>query len=149
MPQPYVEITRREEFSASHRLHNPALSDADNRTVFGICNNLYGHGHNYAFEVTLGGPVPVMSGMVMDLNILMRILKTEIVEQVDHKHLNHDVAWLQGRVTTAENIAVAIWERIAPHLAQHPGSKLVKVRVFESRDNFVEYRGETVNGESA
>lgn len=143
MPQPYVEITRREEFSASHRLHNPALSEADNKAVFGICNNPHGHGHNYAFEVTLGGPVPAMSGMVMDLNQLMAVLRTEIVQQVDHKHLNHDVPWLAGMVTTAENLSVAIWNRIAPHLARHQGAKLVKVRVFESRDNYVEYRGES------
>jgi len=143
MQQPYVEITRREEFSAAHRLHNPALSEAENRAWFGICNNLHGHGHNYAFEVTLGGPVPTMSGMVMDLNVLMGILKAEVVQQLDHKHLNEDVPWLAGRVTTAENLSVAIWDRIAPHLARHAGSKLVKVRVFESRDNYVEYRGQT------
>jgi 6-pyruvoyltetrahydropterin/6-carboxytetrahydropterin synthase len=143
MQQPYVEITRREEFSAAHRLHNPALSEAENLALFGICNNLYGHGHNYAFEVTLGGPVPAMSGMVMDLNVLMGILKAEVVQQLDHKHLNHDVPWLAGRVTTAENLAVAIWERVAPQLARHAGAQLIKVRVFESRDNFVEYRGRT------
>jgi 6-pyruvoyltetrahydropterin/6-carboxytetrahydropterin synthase len=71
MSAPTVEITRREEFSASHRLHNPALSDEENRQLYGICNNANGHGHNYAFEVTVRGPVPAGTGMVMDLNRLI------------------------------------------------------------------------------
>src|SRR5688500_1004902 len=80
--QPFVEITRREEFSAAHRLHNPALSDDENRRLYGVCNNANGHGHNYAFEVTVRGPVPSATGMVLDLNRLMVILREEIVGAV-------------------------------------------------------------------
>ena len=68
---PTVEITRREEFSAAHRLHNPELSEEENRRVYGICNNLHGHGHNYALEVTVRGVVPDANGMVMNLNDLL------------------------------------------------------------------------------
>jgi len=141
MSEPWIEITRREEFSASHRLHNPALSAAANRELYGICNNEHGHGHNYAFEVTVRGPVPASTGMVMDLNRLMVILREQIVGQVDHKHLNHDVPWLAGVIPTAENVAVAFWERLEPHLTAFEGCRLQRVRVYESRNNYVDYHG--------
>ncbi len=135
-----VEITRREEFSASHRLHDPDLTDEENVELYGACNNLYGHGHNYALEVCVRGEVP-QSGMVMDLNVLQGILGEEVVSRLDHKHLNHDVDFLGGVVTTAENIAIAIYERIEPRINAHEGCELSCVRVFESAANFVEYRG--------
>ena len=135
-----VEITRREEFSASHRLHDPNLSDEENVELYGACNNLYGHGHNYALEVCVRGEVP-QSGMVVDLNVLQGILGEEVVSRLDHKHLNHDVDFLGGVVTTAENIAIAIYERIEPRINAHEGCELSCVRVFESAANFVEYRG--------
>jgi 6-pyruvoyltetrahydropterin/6-carboxytetrahydropterin synthase len=135
-----VEITRREEFSASHRLHDPALSDEENAALYGPCNNPNGHGHNYAIEVTLTGEVP-QSGMVMDLNVLHGILHEEITTHVDHKHLNHDVDFLEGLVTTAENLAIAFFERLEVRINDHPGCALLSVRVYESADNFVEYRG--------
>jgi 6-pyruvoyltetrahydropterin/6-carboxytetrahydropterin synthase len=135
-----VEITRREEFSASHRLHDPALSDAENVALYGPCNNPHGHGHNYAIEVSLTGEVP-QSGMVMDLNVLHGILHEEITTRVDHKHLNHDVDFLEGLVTTAENLAVAFFERLEVRINDHPGCTLSSVRVYESAANFAEYRG--------
>lgn len=141
MAEPIVEITRREEFSAAHRLHNPALSPEENRRLYGVCNNEHGHGHNYAFEVTVRGPVPSGTGMVMDLNRLMVILREEIVSIVDHKHLNHDVPFLSGVIPTAENVAVTFWRRIEPHLRPFAGVRLVRVRVYESVQNFVDYRG--------
>jgi 6-pyruvoyltetrahydropterin/6-carboxytetrahydropterin synthase len=141
MSEPHVEITRLEEFCASHRLHNPAFSDEENRRLYGVCNNANGHGHNYAFEVTVRGPVPRATGMVLDLNRLMAILREEIVGEVDHKHLNHDVAWLSGVIPTAENVAVAFWKRIEPRLRGFEGCRLHRVRVYESRNNFVDYFG--------
>jgi 6-pyruvoyltetrahydropterin/6-carboxytetrahydropterin synthase len=142
MTEPYVEITRREEFSASHRLHNPAFSDAENRRLYGVCNNANGHGHNYAFEVTVRGPVPADTGMVMDLNRLSLLLREEIVAVVDHKHLNLDVPFLSGVIPTAENVAVAFWQRIEPHLKDIRGCRLHRVRVCESRNNYVDYYGQ-------
>lgn len=141
MSEPIVEITRREEFSAAHRLHNPAFSPEENRRLYGVCNNENGHGHNYAFEVTVRGPVPRATGMVMDLNQLMVVLREEIVAHVDHKHLNHDVPFLSGIIPTAENVAVAFWRRIEPHLKRFDGCRLHRVRVYESRNNFVDYFG--------
>lgn len=143
MTQRIVEITRREEFSASHRLHNPALSDAENRELYGVCNNRNGHGHNYEFEVTVRGEVPPGTGMVMNLTDLMRILGDDVLPQVDHKHLNHDVPFLEGVIPTAENIAIALWELLAPRIQTHPGCRLHKIKLWESRANSVEYRGPT------
>ena len=141
MSDPHVEITRREEFCASHRLHNPALGEEENQRLYGICNNPNGHGHNYAVEVTVRGPVPAATGMVMDLNRLTTILRDEIVGEVDHKHLNLDVPFLRGVIPTAENIAVAFWNRLEPRLKGFEGCRLYRVRVYESRNNFVDYLG--------
>jgi 6-pyruvoyltetrahydropterin/6-carboxytetrahydropterin synthase len=144
MPRPLVEITRREEFSASHRLHNPELSDEENRRLYGICNNPNGHGHNYELEVTVAGAVPTRTGMVMNLADLMAILRERILPAVDHKHLNHDVEFLRGIIPTAENIAIALWERIEPEVRRHAGCRLLRLRLHESRGSFVEYHGKAV-----
>jgi 6-pyruvoyltetrahydropterin/6-carboxytetrahydropterin synthase len=141
MSEPEVEITRREAFSAAHRLHNPALSAEENRRLYGICNNPNGHGHNYAVEVTLSGHVPKATGMVMDLNRLNVLLREVVTSQLDHRHLNHDVSWLEGVIPTAENVAVAIWNRMEPHLRGYEGCRLHRVRLYESPDNFVDYLG--------
>jgi len=141
MTKPLVEITRREEFSASHRLHNPALSDAENRALYGICNNPNGHGHNYELEVTVRGALPERTGMVMNLTELMRILRERVLPLVDHKHLNHDVPFLEGVIPTAENVAVALWERIQPEVERFEGCRLHRIRLYESRNSFVDYQG--------
>jgi len=132
-----IELTRQVEFSASHRLHNSALDTERNLELFGICNNPHGHGHNYVLDVTLRGDVDPETGMLLDLNRLCALLEEQIVRQLDHKHLNHDVEWLAGRVTTAENVAAAMWERLAPLL----DGMLYRLRLYESRQNFVDYYG--------
>jgi len=141
MSRPNVEITRREEFSASHRLHSPELSDEENRVLYGPCNNRNGHGHNYELEVTVRGGIPSRTGMVMNLTDLMRILREEILPEVDHKHLNHDVPFLEGGIPTAENIAVALWDRIEPKIERFEGCRLHRIRLYESRNSFVDYLG--------
>ncbi|MEW6071452.1 MAG: 6-carboxytetrahydropterin synthase [Planctomycetota bacterium] len=138
---PVVEITHREEFAASHRLHNPALSDEENRRIFGICNNLHGHGHSYELEVSVRGPVPGRTGMVMNLLELGRILRERVIADLDHKNLDLDVPWLAGRITTAENLAIAIWERLEPVLGAHEGCRMHRIRLYESTKNRVEYCG--------
>jgi len=141
MSEPIVEITHVQEFSASHRLHNPALSDQENRELYGICNNPNGHGHNYVVEVTVRGPVPDETGMVMDLNRLQRLILERLIAPVEHKHLNFDVPFLEGTITTAENVAVAFWGELAPALAPFRGAELARIRVRESRMNYVDYFG--------
>jgi 6-pyruvoyltetrahydropterin/6-carboxytetrahydropterin synthase len=140
MPRAIVEITRREEFSASHRLHDPALSAEENRRLYGICNNPNGHGHNYELEVTVRGEVP-RSGMVMNLTELMRILRERVLPKVDHKHLNLDVAFLAEVNPTAENVAIALWREIEPELRPFQGCRLHRIRLFESRNNYVDFLG--------
>jgi 6-pyruvoyltetrahydropterin/6-carboxytetrahydropterin synthase len=134
-----VYVTRRAHFCASHRLHNTEWSDEKNMEVFGKCNNPNGHGHNYEIEVTVAGTPPDETGMVIDLKKLATIIEEEVVESVDHKHLNHDVPFMKGVVPTAENIAIAFWKILEPKIRQ---GKLYSIRLFESEQNFVEYRGE-------
>jgi 6-pyruvoyltetrahydropterin/6-carboxytetrahydropterin synthase len=141
MPRAIVEITRREEFSASHRLHNPALSAEENRRLYGICNNPNGHGHNYEVEVTVRGEVPGRTGMVMNLTDLMRILRERVLPRVDHKHLNLDVPFLAEVNPTAENVAIALWHQIAPELRSFEGCRLHRIRLFESRSSYVDFLG--------
>src|SRR5262245_41950023 len=139
MSRPLVQISRREEFSAAHRLHDPALSDEENRRLYGICNN--DHGHNYELEVTVRGEVPARTGMVMHLTDLMRILRERVLPQVDHKHLNHDVPFLEGIIPTAENVVIALWQQIEPEMKPFAGCRLHRIRLFESKSSYVEYLG--------
>lgn len=134
-----VYVTRRAQFCASHRLYNPAWSDQKNAEVFGKCNNPNGHGHNYEIEVTVAGTPPAATGMVIDLKKLADIIDTELVEKVDHKHMNLDVDFMKGKIPTAENMAMEFWKILEPKI---PEGKLVCIRLYESTNNLVEYRGE-------
>ncbi|MEX2117793.1 MAG: 6-carboxytetrahydropterin synthase [Bacteroidota bacterium] len=134
-----VYVTRRATFSASHRLFNPDCSEEENRGMFGKCANLNGHGHNYTLEVTVAGEPGRKTGYVLDLKILKEIIAREVLDKVDHKHLNHDVDFLRDIIPTAENIAVAIWKALAPRI---PSGTLFSVRLQETENNTVEYRGE-------
>jgi 6-pyruvoyltetrahydropterin/6-carboxytetrahydropterin synthase len=136
----HCEITHVQEFAASHRLHDPALSDEENRRLYGICNSVNGHGHNWVVEVTVRGGVQ-RSGMVMDLNRLKSIVMEKLVLPVDHLHMNHDVAFLAGVIPTAENVAIAFWGEIEPCLKDFEGCRLHRIRVRESRNNYVDYMG--------
>ncbi len=136
-----VIVTRRERFSAAHRLHNPNWSAEQNQKVFGLCNNPSGHGHNYVLEVMVKGTPDPETGYVIDLKLLSDIIREEIISQVDHKHLNHDVDFLQGINPTVENLAIAFYQRLRPRLAG-PNYRLYGVRVFETENNFGEYFGE-------
>ncbi len=141
MTTPLIEISRVEEFSASHRLHNPRLSEEENRRLYGICNNPNGHGHNYTLEVTVRGEVSPETGMVMNLTDLMELLRERVLPQVDHKHLNLDVPFLREVIPTAENIAIALWKQIEPEIRPFRGCRLHRIRLQESRANSVEYFG--------
>jgi 6-pyruvoyltetrahydropterin/6-carboxytetrahydropterin synthase len=134
-----IYITRKVHFSASHRLYNPDFSDAQNDEVFGICNNKLGHGHNYELEVTLRGEIPKDTGMVMDLKELNKILQQEIISKVDHKHLNFDVDFMKNVIPTAENIAIKFWEILINRITE---GDLYEIKLYESANNFVTYRGE-------
>ena len=134
-----VYVTRRATFSASHRLFNPDLTDAENEAIFDKCSNKNGHGHNYVVEVTVVGEPNPKTGYVIDLKKLKEIVGREVIERVDHKHLNLDVDFMQGIIPTAENIAKAIWKVLEPKIAE---GKLHSIRLHETENNVVEYRGE-------
>lgn len=138
-----IFITKKLEFSASHRLHNPDLSEEENRETFGPCNNPNGHGHNYTIEVTVSGNVHAETGMVIDLKRLKQLVQREIIDHVDHKNLNVDVPFLDGVIPTAENLAIKIWDILEPLIQ---GGSLYQIKLYESDRNFVIYRGEYCEG---
>lgn len=128
-----VLISRRESFNAAHELRNPDLSEAENRRLYGKCANL--HGHNYVLEVEVAGPIDPTTGYVFDLKRLSDVISRRIIEDVDHRNLNTDVPWLEGLIPTAENLAVAFWERLRTEL---PEGRLRTVRVWETEKNWAE-----------
>jgi 6-pyruvoyltetrahydropterin/6-carboxytetrahydropterin synthase len=134
-----VYLTRRAEFSASHFYHNPKLSPEENRRIFGKCNNPNGHGHNYTLEVTVAGEVDARSGFVIDLKDLKEVINKEVLDGMDHRHLNEEVPEFRDRIPTTENLAIAIWNRLADKLH---GARLYRVRVYETDDLFVDVYGE-------
>ena len=137
-----VSLTKRYRFSASHRLHNHALSAAENSRVFGKCNSPYGHGHNYVVEVTVRGPVDPSTGMVMDLGMLDQAVEQEVIDRFDHTYLNLDVPNFEGKVPTTENLCVEIYNLLRSRLGGANGSaRLEKVRLEETSSNSFEYAG--------
>ena len=128
-----VLVGRRESFNAAHQLCDPALSEEENRRLFGKCANL--HGHNYVLEVVVAGEIDQASGYVLDLKLLSEVIGRQIIRDVDHRNLNVDVPWLKGLIPTAENLAQACWERLQPEL---PAGLLRSVRVWETDKNWAE-----------
>lgn len=134
-----IYLTRKSEFSASHYYHNPQWSEEENRRVFGKCANLNGHGHNYTLEVTVKGEIDPTTGFVVDLKELKDILNREVVDAMDHRHLNKEVPEFAAKIPTTENIAIAIWQRLNEKLNV---AKLHRVRLYEMPDLFVDFYGE-------
>jgi len=136
-----VYLTRRYRFSAAHRLHNDALTAEENARVYGKCNNPYGHGHNYALEVTLAGPINAQTGMVYDLAALDHTVEQEVLERFDHTHLNLDVENFRTSVPTTENLCIEIFNLLRDTLngAGPDGAHLKRVRLEETSSNSFEY----------
>ena len=128
-----VLVGRRESFNAAHQLYDPDLSDEENRRLFGKCANL--HGHNYVLEVVVSGQIDQATGYVLDLKTLSDIICTQVIRDVDHRNLNTDVPWLEGRVPTTENLVQAFWERLRPEL---PNGLLRSVRLWETDKNWAQ-----------
>jgi 6-pyruvoyltetrahydropterin/6-carboxytetrahydropterin synthase len=133
-------LTRKAEFAASHYYHNPELSPEENSHLFGKCSNPNGHGHNYVLEVTVKGEVDPRSGFVVDLKQLKETMNREVLDAMDHRFLNKEVPEFATRIPTTENLAIAIWQRLAPKLTN---AKLHRVRVYENHDLFVDFYGES------
>ncbi len=133
-----IYLTRKIEFSASHFYNNPKLSPEENRRIFGKCNNPHGHGHNYVLEVTVAGTPEESTGMVLDLKELKEILQREVMDRLDHRHLNYEVPELAGKIPTTENLAATIWNYLEPKIQK---GKLHRVRLYEAPDLFVDCYG--------
>ena len=136
-----ASLTRTVEFSAAHRYYRPDWTDEENRTAFGACANDHGHGHSYRCAVTVTGPLSADRSMILDLGDLDSILRMEIVEPLDHQHLNHAVPEFAygSQIPTAEALAVYIWNRIEPRLPA--GVTLTRVRVREDAWLHADYHG--------
>ena len=134
-----VTINRKAHFNAAHRLHNPNWSEEKNREIFGKCSNPNYHGHNYELIVSVKGEIDPESGFVMNLDVLRRIIEDEVEEYLDHKNLNLDIEYFKNINPTAENIVVLIWNRIRAKL---DNALQLKVTLYETPRNYVEYEGE-------
>lgn len=139
-----IHLSRRYLFSASHRLHNPALSEAENNRVYGKCNNPYGHGHNYVVEVTVSGAPDPATGMVAKLVDLDGFVQREVLDAFDHRYLNEEVPLFRDRVPTTENLCVEIYRR----LRAFPAARLERIRIEETGLNSFEYSGEPLGSTS-
>lgn len=131
-------VTRRYRFSASHRLHAAQLSEAENRALYGKCNNPYGHGHNYVLEVSAVGLVDPRSGRAVDVKALDRLVRSQVLEAFDHRNLNIEVPEFAFAVPTTENLGLAIRRRLALHWRTffgEQGPKLSAIRIEETRRN--------------
>ncbi len=134
-----VFITRQVHFNSAHRLVNPDKSQAWNERQYGLCTSPHWHGHNYVLEVTLKGRPDPVTGYLMDLAGLKRILHRAVVDKCDHRNLNDDVDFLRGLIPTTENLVIAFWRQIAPHI--RPPAQLHCVRLYETPRNFAEFFG--------
>lgn len=143
---PKVYLTRRETFSASHRLHSVHLSDDANVQIFSKCNNPNGHGHNYVLEVTICGSVDTKTGMIMNITDLKDLIQIFVLDLLDHKHLDLDVEYFRTKniVSTTENLSIFIWEQLFSRILEKSNNKvqLYEVKLHETEKNIVTYRGE-------
>jgi len=135
-----VTVTRRLHFAAAHRLGRPEWDAAMNAAVFGQCANPNWHGHNYELDVSVAGEIDPATGFVFDLKRLRELVEERVISDVDHANLNLDVSWMEGVNPTTENLVVAIWQRIAGVLPA--GASLVRLKLWETPRNYVEYTGE-------
>ena len=133
-----VHITRQVHFNAAHRLHNPSKSQAWNVEQYGLCTNPHWHGHNYVLEVSLRGEPDPDTGCIMDLGDLKELLHRVIVDKCDHHNLNDEVDFLRGIIPSTENLVIAFWNELAPHIKT---GRLHCVKLFETPRNFAEYHG--------
>lgn len=139
-----VYVCRKEHFNAAHRLYNPKWSDEKNREVFGICANENWHGHNFDLIVSVKGTPDIDTGFVVDMKKLGQLIKQEVVEKLDHKNLNLDVDFLKGKLPSCEVLVMEIWKILAPKIKTLSGkdAQLHCIKLYETRNNFVEYYGE-------
>jgi 6-pyruvoyltetrahydropterin/6-carboxytetrahydropterin synthase len=138
-----VYVIRKEHFNAAHRLYNPNWTEEKNKEVFGPCSNVNWHGHNFELIVTVKGIPDPDTGFVVDMKVMSQVIKDEVIEKVDHKNLNLDVDFMQGKMASCEIFAMEIWKVLAPKLnAAIPNGNLHSLELIETNKNSVKYYGE-------
>ena len=135
-----IYITRRERFNAAHRLFRKDFSDEKNYEVFGKCSNPNWHGHNYELFVTLKGEINPETGFLVNLKTLSKIIREKVISQLDHKNINIEVEFMQGKLASTENLAVGIWGELEKSI-NYLGAELHCIKVSESENNYAEYFG--------
>ncbi|KAI9294226.1 PTPS-domain-containing protein [Neoconidiobolus thromboides FSU 785] len=136
-------ITRVEKFSSAHRLHATSLSDSENQAIYGKCNHINCHGHNYTIEATIRGEIDHITGMIINISDLKQWMKDLIIEPLDHKNIDKDVEYFFDKPSTAENLAVFAWEALNEKLLPFaPKAKLFEIKIHETDRNTASYRGE-------
>ncbi len=139
---PLVYLTRKEHFNAAHKLFNPNWSEEQNAAVFGPCANKNWHGHNYDLLVTVKGEPQADTGFIVDLKKLSTVIRSLVIDKLDHKNLNLDVPFLEGKMTSTEVLAVEIWKILDPAVQELGPCRLHKIELFETERNSVTYYGE-------
>ncbi len=135
-----IYLTRRERFSAAHRMYRPDFSNEENAEVYGLCSNPEWHGHNYELFVTVKGEINKDLGYAINLKKLKKIILEHVIEPLDHKNINTQVDFMKGKLASTENIAIAIWEVLEPHIRKE-GVELHCVKITETENNYIEYYG--------
>jgi 6-pyruvoyltetrahydropterin/6-carboxytetrahydropterin synthase len=138
--QDMVYLTRVEHFNAAHKLYNPEWTEEENRDVFGKCSNANWHGHNYELHVTVKGEPHPQTGFIFNAKTLGVLIQDVVIEAIDHRNLNMDVPFMKGKFTSAENLAIGIWNELQPHIEKE-GAILHGIRLYETPKIYVEYFG--------
>lgn len=136
-----VYITRREYFNAAHKLFRSDWTEQQNLDYFGKCANPNWHGHNYSLYLTVKGELDTKTGYSANLKDVSAIMKTQVIDKIDHKNINLDVDFMKGKIASTEVLAIEIWKQLEPHIIQL-GCKMHCVKLVETENNFVEYFGE-------
>ena len=135
-----IYLTRREKFSAAHRMYKKEWSDSKNQEVFGDCSNPNWHGHNYILFVTVKGNINSETGYLVNLKTLGSLIRENVIQKIDHKNMNLEVDFMNGKVASSENLAVSIWE-VLDLKVKMLGVELHKIKIEETENNFIEYFG--------
>ena len=136
-----VLIHRKERFNAAHRLYNPSWSEEKNKEVFGMCANENFHGHNFELTVSVAGEPDPSTGFVMDLKVLSGIIKEKVIDKLDHKNINTDVEFMQGKMASCEILITEIWNILSMEISSVSNAKLKRLLLKETDNNLIEYQG--------
>lgn len=135
-----IYVTRRERFNAAHKMWKADWSEEKNKEYYGKCANENWHGHNYELFVTVKGETQE-SGYVVDLKMLSILINRNIIDKLDHKNINLDVAFMEGKVSSTENLTIGIWNILEPSIKNELNCTLHCIKLYETENNFVEYYG--------